>query len=55
MLMAVSQNVGVPLALAFGVAETAEFYEQLYHERTIQMEIQRCSLAWEMASSETFI
>jgi hypothetical protein len=55
MLTAVSQNVGGALALAFGVAETAELYEQLYHERKMQMGIQRCSLAWEMARSETFI
>jgi hypothetical protein len=35
MLMAVSQNVGVPLALAFGVAERTEFYEHLPQFREI--------------------
>jgi hypothetical protein len=29
-IMAVYCNVGIPLAFAFGVAETKELYEQLY-------------------------
>jgi hypothetical protein len=30
-LMAVPRNVGIPLAFAFGVAETVELYEQHYN------------------------
>jgi hypothetical protein len=29
-LMAVDHNVGIPIGLAFGIAETADLYEQLY-------------------------
>jgi hypothetical protein len=30
MLIAIYHNVGIPIAIAFGIAETVDLYERLY-------------------------